>query len=252
MRECAGMSPERAWAWPSGTVSITRRARRRRILAPVTHRVVWASVAVFLALLSGACSSSGDDGASSTTTTEPRSTTTTTAAPVVGDGEEWIAFQGVPPGISLVRADGTGSHVILGPPGQQHYPDWSPDGSEIAYMQYDPKPAVMITDVRGEGSRPLVVSPPSDLEGLYWESPAWSPDGSEIAIVGYYGNFTEPPHSLLAVVEVATGKLTRVGELADGRVHSFPRWSPDGRAIVLNVDRYSGDANGGYDIYGGS
>jgi hypothetical protein len=96
------------------------------------HRVLCASVAVFLVLSSGACSSSDDDGASSNTTTEPRSTTTTTAAPVLGEGEAWIAFQGVSRGISLIRADGTGSHVILGPPGDQNHPDWSPDGSEIA------------------------------------------------------------------------------------------------------------------------
>ena len=31
-----------------------------------------------------------------------------------------------------------------------------------------------------------------------------------------------------------------MGELADGRLHSFPRWSPDGQAIVLNVDHFTG------------
>jgi Tol biopolymer transport system component len=202
----------------------------------MTHRVVCASAAVFLVLSSAACSD--DDGASSTTTTD---------ALVVGDGEEWIAFQGVPQGISLIRADGTGSHVILGPPGDQNHPDWSPDGSEIAYVQYGASSTVMITDVQGEDSRPLVESPPTDLEGLFWESPAWSRDGSEIAMVGYEGdpNQTKPARSVLAIVEVATGELTRVGELAKGRLHSFPRWSPDGQAIVLNVDHFTGDAYDG-------
>ena len=197
---------------------------------------VRALVAVFLVLSSAACSSSDDDGASSTTTTS------TTAAPVVGDGEEWIAFQGVPRGISLIRADGSGSHVILGPPGDQNHPDWSPDGSEIAYVHDGTPSTVMITDVRGEDPRPLAGSPPADLEGLFWENPAWSRDGSEIAMVGYDSdpNQTAPARSALAVVKVATGELTVVGELAKGRLHSFPRWSPDGQAIVLNVDPFTG------------
>ncbi len=207
--------------------------------------IVRALVAVLLVLSLGACSSSDDDGASSTTTTEPRSTT---SAPVVGDGEEWIAFQGVPLGISLIRADGSGSHVILGPPGDQRYPDWSPDGSEIAYVQDDgSSTTVMITDVRGENARSLVESPPADLEGLFWVNPAWSRDGSEIAMVGYDSdpNQTAPGRSVLAAVEVATGEITRVGELTEGRLHSFPRWSPDGQAIVLNVDHFTGAAYDG-------
>lgn len=208
--------------------------------------MVNASVAVLLVLSAGACSSSDDDGASSTTTTEPRSTTATTTAPVLGDGEEWIAFQGVPQGISLIRTDGTGSHVILGPPGDQNHPDWSPDGSEIAYVQYDASSTVMVTDVRGEHPRPLVESPPADLEGLFWDNPAWSRDGSEIAMVGYEGdpNQVAPTRSVLAIVDVAGGELTIAGELAraEGRLHSFPRWSPDGQAMVLNVDHFTGDA----------
>jgi hypothetical protein len=76
-----------------------------------------------------ACSEdeSGTSNAPASTQSGPDTTT-----PVIGAGEEWIAYQGVEPGIKLTRPDGTGSHVILGPPGEQNHPDWSPDGSEIA------------------------------------------------------------------------------------------------------------------------
>ena len=206
----------------------------------MTQRAVRASALVVMVFSLGACSSSDDNGASSTA--EPGSTSTTTAAPSLDDGREWIAFQGGPQGISLIRADGTGSHVILGPPGDQNHPDWSPDGSEIAYVQSGGVSTVMITDARGEEPRPLVESLPADLAGLFWENPAWSRDGSEIVMVGYDSdpNETAPGRSVLVVVEVATLEFTRVGELADGRLHSFPRWSPDGQAIVLNVDHFTG------------
>ena len=63
-------------------------------------------------------------------------------------------------------------------------------------------------------------------------------------MIGYDGdpNSTAPARSVLAVAEVATGELTIAGEfaLADGLLHSFPRWSPDGQAIVLNVDHFTG------------
>jgi hypothetical protein len=108
---------------------------------------------------------------------------------------------------------------------------------------------VMITDVRGEDPRPLVESPPAALEGLFWENPAWSRDGSEIAMVGYDGdpNQVAPTRSVLVIVDVASGELTIAGELAraDGRLHSFPRWSPDGQAMALNVDHFTGDAYDG-------
>jgi hypothetical protein len=201
--------------------------------------------AVLVAFTLSACSSGDDSGADATT-----DGTAPTGAAVVGDGEEWIAFQGVPRGISLVRSDGTGGHVILGPPGDQNHPDWSPDGSEIAYVQYDGSSStVMITDVEGENPRPVAPSLEPGLRGLFWENPAWSRDGSEIAMVGYDGdpNQVAPKSSTLAIVEVATGEVTVAGKLAlaEGRLHTGPRWSGDDQAMVLLVDHFTGDVYDG-------
>jgi Tol biopolymer transport system component len=210
------------------------------------HRFGGPWIVVVVALSLGACSSASDSGSDPTA----EEAATTEAAPVVADGEEWIAFQGVPQGISLIRSDGTGGHVILGPPGDQNHPDWSPDGSEIAYVQYDGSSStVMITDVEGENPRPVTESLDPALEGLFWENPAWSRDGSEIVMVGYDGdpNETAPASSVLAIVEVAGGAVTVAGELsrADGLLHSFPRWSGDGQAMVLNVDHFTGESYDG-------
>lgn len=65
-------------------------------------------------------------------------------------------------------------------------------------------------------------------------------------MIGYDGdpNSKAPARSVLAVAEVATGELA----LADGLLHSFPRWSPDGQAMVLNVDHFTSEAYDGSSV----
>ncbi len=181
-----------------------------------------------------------DAAATTTASATVSPTTPPTAADdtVVGDGEPWVVFHGVELGLTLARLDGTGLHTILD--GYTDHPDWSPDGAEIAYVDDG---QVWITDTAGEHRRRLVEAYPAGLDGLYWEDPAWSRDGTQIAMVGYGGNPEgTPARSVLGLVDVATRELTVAGELAlaDG-LHSFPRWSPAGDALVLNVDHFTGD-----------
>jgi Tol biopolymer transport system component len=168
------------------------------------------------------------------------------ATPTLSDAEEWIVFQGLALGLTLIRSDGTGSHVILGPPGDQVHADWSPDGSQIAYVQVtDTASDVWITDPQGTNRERLLAEYPAELSGLFWDNPAWSRDGSQIAMVGYEGNPNSelPTGTVLAIVEVDSGEMTIAGQFAqvDGFLHSFPRWSPDGSAFVINVDHILGE-----------
>lgn len=213
------------------------------------HHLLPAAIVTTLVL--AAC---GSPSASPGASTEPSATAvesvppsgTASLPPTVGAGEEWIVFQGVPLGLSLVRPDGTGGHVILGPPGDQVHADWSPDGSQIVYVQTsDTSSEIWLTDPQGTDPTPLVTDYPPELDGLFWDNPSWSRDGLKIATVGYAGNPNAelPARSVLAIIEVASGEFTIVGEYAqaDGALHSFPRWSPDDDAFVINVDHFTGE-----------
>jgi len=210
--------------------------------APVRHAV--RLVLGLLLLVGVACSS---PSASETPPSAPGAASTLpSAAPAVGDGQEWIVFQGAPPGLSLIQPDGPGNHVILGPPGEQVHPDWSPDGSQIAYVQADETAAqILITDPQGTKPQPLLKDNPAKLSSLFWDNPAWSPDGSQIATVGYEGNPQAelPKRSVLAIVTVASGEIKVLGELESsaGLLHSFPRWSSAGDAFVISLDHFKGD-----------
>lgn len=203
------------------------------------------------ALIMAACQPTGSAGPAPETTASaeapvsPSAVETTQLPAVVAEGEPWIVLQGARQGLTFVRPDGTGNHVILGPPGEQLHPDWSPDGSQIAYVQAsNTASAIWITDPRGD-AEPLLSEEPPDLAGLFWDNPSWSPDGATIAAVAYEGDpqATLPTRSVLVLVAVESGAVTVAGELAsaDGALHSFPRWSPDGDALVIARDRFEGE-----------
>lgn len=211
-------------------------------------------VATLIALLVVAACQPSAPGASVIPSDSPpsasaaASTSPSESAPapaVVGDGEPWIVLQGALQGLTFVRPDGTGNHVILGPPGEQLHPDWSPDGARIAYVQAsETASSIWVTDPRGDTEALLAADPPN-MAGLFWDNPSWSPDGSTIVAVAYDGNpqTTLPTRSLLTLVDVVSGDVTVIGELAsaDGSLHSFPRWSPRGDALVIAKDRFEGD-----------
>jgi hypothetical protein len=96
-------------------------------------------------------------------------------------------------------------------------PDWSPDGTQIAYVSSGD---VYVANADGSGVRPFAA-------GLRAENyPAWSPDGRSIAYT--IGNALY----VRALDGDATRRIAR-----DGVEILGPTWSPNGERIAYGVDR---------------
>src|SRR5918911_4964518 len=89
-----------------------------------------------------------------------------------------IAFADVT-GIGSMNADGSGQWGLDFIPGDTE-PEWSPDGTRIAFVTYrDGDADIYAVAPDGSGARNLTFSYTYDVD------PAWSPDGKRIAFVTY-------------------------------------------------------------------
>ena len=177
------------WAWHNG--------RRRR-------GVVLTSVVVALALVLGGLALrqilDGDDGTRQVT--PPAAAATASEATLAYSSGSRIF---------LVGADGR-SRPLPGEPLRKE-PDWSPDGTLLAYSQ-----AGDIWTSNPEGGETVQVTTGPDEDG----SPAWSPSGDQIAFSRTTGD--------------GPSRIWIVGSTGDDpfefREGAAPDWSPTGRRLV--------------------
>ena len=100
-------------------------------------------------------------------------------------------------------------------------PDWSPDGSTIAYVRRTPGSSIReLWLVQPDGSQRRQLT---KLDGVA-QAPAWSPDGERIAYSADLGE------SRFDIYSIGTdGKDARL--LTSGEDAFEPAWSPDGKTI---------------------
>jgi hypothetical protein len=105
-------------------------------------------------------------------------------------------------------------------------PDWSPDGTKIAYSRNWQLYSIL---ANGTGETALAPGAPGDNH-----SPSWSPNGSQIAFVSNRDENEE--------IYVMNANGTNQTRLTDEvGYEGYPRWSPDGTKIIFESDRDDGN-----------
>jgi len=123
---------------------------------------------------------------------------------------------------SVPAGEGSWRNLTKTPGVADRYPEWSPDGSQVAWFNDDGgEYALVIADADGRNQRRVSIPDPT-----FYYGPRWSPDGARIA-------FTDTDFRV-RIWEVDSGRLVDVdGELyADPRRSLDPQWSPGGRYLT--------------------
>jgi DNA-binding winged helix-turn-helix (wHTH) protein/Tol biopolymer transport system component len=143
------------------------------------------------------------------------------------DGES-VAYVSYPEGI-LWKANRDGSNPVQlsQPPMYPLNPHWSPDGTQILFVDVSRRHALKSYIVPAEGGSPRQLLP--EVEQTVNE-PDWSPDAKKIVFNSFYLPAGEIPSGPgLHILDVASGQVTSVPG-SEGLCS--PRLSPDGRKIA--------------------
>jgi Tol biopolymer transport system component len=153
------------------------------------------------------------------------------------DGSKLAYTEFIPPGypqIFVKNVDGSGVQQLTfgeGPGSSRSSPDWSPDGTKIAFTGPGPGTDIYVMNADGSNQTRLLNS----VTRSGWD-PSWSPDGTKIAFTSSIGGGNS---DIFAINSDGTGapvNLTNHPDPGPGGmpVHDEdPAWSPDGTQIAF-------------------
>jgi Tol biopolymer transport system component len=148
------------------------------------------------------------------------------------DGQ-WIAYTAYPEGtLWRSRTDGSERLKLTESPGFARYPQWSPDGSQIVYIDGAAGKPWKIYKVASKGGKIEAVFTDNTSQGVA----TWSPDGTRIAFgeIVVYG-VNQKQKEQIRILDLKQGTAAVVPG-SDGMWTA--RWSPDGRYLsAVTVDK---------------
>ena len=142
------------------------------------------------------------------------------------DGKS-VAYVSFPEGVLWrANADGSNPLQLTEPPQYPKSVRWSPDGSQIAFVDRTPQGADGIYLVPSDGSgKPRRLLPDDNQAET---DPSWAPDGRRI-VFSTSVNVGASAKSDLRILDLASGNIAAIPD-SDGLL--VPHWSPDGRLIA--------------------
>jgi Tol biopolymer transport system component len=152
-------------------------------------------------------------------------------APSPSPDGHWLTFNNFAPQMEIFvsRADGAGIRQLTNDHVRNRFPQWSPDGSQIAFMS-NRVGQNQIWSIKPDGSGLRRLTDSRTGAGLY---AGWSPDGSKLAFHGM-----EPPDaSKLFVIDPRVDWKDQtpmvISKIIEpGVIFIESSWSPDGQQLV--------------------
>ncbi len=163
----------------------------------------------------------------------------------VGITEKGAVYYGMNTGVREIYAAELdfASGKLHGPPkpvtqlftGRNSSPDWSPDGSRLAYLSVrrrtdkygwgNPADTIVIRTLATGKEREIALDP---VSGHAFQGLRWAPDGRSLVIKGVSNDAKRGAYR----VDANTGKLTLLIQDGPGEFYSLPQLTPDNKAFV--------------------
>ena len=136
------------------------------------------------------------------------------------DGK-WLAYVSYPEGtLWRSRVDGSDRLQLTNPPVFAALPRWSPDGTQIAFMDIQRgRPwKILLISAQGGAAQEMLT------ENLPESDPGWSPDGKQMV----FGRWSEE----ISTIQLLDLNSKQVSIIPGSQGLYSPRWSPDGRYLA--------------------